>query len=70
VINAAEDRNPAPSGFLSLFFRKTQTAQRFWKGYLKLSLVTCAVSFVPATENRKIRFHMLNRATRNRVDSR
>jgi DNA end-binding protein Ku len=44
--------------------------QRFWKGYLKLSLVTCAVSLVPATsENSKIRFHVLNRATRNRVES-
>ncbi|PZM11561.1 Ku protein [Rhizobium tubonense] len=44
--------------------------QRFWKGYLKLSLVTCAVSLLPATsENSKIRFHVLNRATRNRVES-
>jgi DNA end-binding protein Ku len=45
--------------------------QTFWKGYLKLSLVTAAVSLTPATtENAKIRFHVLNRATRNRVESR
>ncbi len=42
----------------------------FWKGYLKLSLVTCPVAMTPATtENEKIRFHTLNRQTRNRVVS-
>lgn len=40
----------------------------FWKGYLKLSLVTCPVAMTPATtESEKIRFHTLNRATGNRV---
>lgn len=43
----------------------------FWKGYLKLSLVTCQVAMVPATSDRdKLRFHTLNRATGNRVESR
>lgn len=43
----------------------------FWKGYLKLSLVTCPVSMMPATsENEKIRFHTLNQKTGNRVVSR
>lgn len=43
----------------------------FWKGYLKLSLVTCPVSMTPATsESAKIRFHTINRATGNRVESR
>ena len=43
----------------------------FWKGYLKLSLVTCPVGLVPATsESDKIRFHTLNRKTGNRVVSR
>jgi DNA end-binding protein Ku len=42
----------------------------FWKGYLKLSLVTCPVAMTPAvSENEKIRFHTLNRETRNRVVS-
>lgn len=42
----------------------------FWKGYLKLSLVTCPVSMVPATTGEeKVRFHTLNRATGNRVMS-
>lgn len=42
----------------------------FWKGYLKLSLVTCRVTMTPAvTESRKIRFHNLNRRTGNRVQS-
>ena len=43
----------------------------FWKGYLKLSLVTCPVQMSPATsEDEKIRFHTLNRKTNNRVLSR
>ncbi|MBW9064548.1 Ku protein [Rhizobium herbae] len=42
----------------------------YWKGYLKLSLVTCPVQMMPATsENEKVRFHTLNRQTRNRVVS-
>lgn len=42
----------------------------YWKGYLKLSLVTCPVQMMPATsESEKVRFHTLNRATRNRVVS-
>lgn len=43
----------------------------YWKGYLKLSLVTCAVSLTPATsEGEKVRFHTVNRETGNRVRSR
>jgi DNA end-binding protein Ku len=43
----------------------------YWKGYLKLSLVTCPVQMMPATsENEKVRFHTLNRETQNRIVSR
>ncbi|GHC75565.1 Ku protein [Limoniibacter endophyticus] len=43
----------------------------FWRGYLKLSLVTCAVTMTPATsDSAKVRFHTLNRKTGNRVASR
>lgn len=43
----------------------------YWKGYLKLSLVTCAVSLTPATSTRdKISFHTVNSKTGNRVRSR
>ncbi|WP_430255182.1 Ku protein [Neorhizobium sp. DAR64872/K0K18] len=42
----------------------------YWKGYLKLSLVTCSVEMTPATsESEKVRFHTLNRETGNRVQS-
>ncbi|MBB6470265.1 DNA end-binding protein Ku [Aminobacter lissarensis] len=42
----------------------------FWKGYLKLSLVTCPVAMSPATsEAEKVRFHTLNNKTNNRVVS-
>jgi DNA end-binding protein Ku len=41
-----------------------------WRGYLRLSLVTCPVAMLPATsEAEKVRFHTLNRATGNRVHS-
>lgn len=43
----------------------------FWKGYLKLSLVTCPVAMMPArSQNDKVRFHTLNRKTGNRIQSR
>jgi len=42
-----------------------------WKGYLKLSLVSCAVGMVPATSTReRTRFHNLHRATGNRLRQR
>ncbi len=40
----------------------------YWKGYLKLSLVSCPISLFPATTGReKISFHQLNRNTGNRI---
>jgi DNA end-binding protein Ku len=42
----------------------------FWKGYLKLSLVSCPIAMAPATSDReKVRFHTLNARTGNRVRS-
>jgi DNA end-binding protein Ku len=43
----------------------------YWKGYLKLSLVTCAVTLSPATtEGDRVKFHTLNRATGDRIFTR
>jgi DNA end-binding protein Ku len=40
----------------------------YWKGYLKLSLVSCPVALYPASSEReKISFHQLNKATGNRI---
>jgi Ku protein len=40
----------------------------YWKGTLKLSLVTCPVALYPAsTSVAKTRFHMINRETGNRL---
>ncbi len=40
----------------------------YWKGYLKLSLVSCPIALFPATSGReKINFHQLNRETGNRI---
>ena len=39
-----------------------------WKGFLKLSLVSCAVALYPATStSERIRFHIINRKTGNRI---
>jgi len=39
-----------------------------WKGYLKLSLVSCAVALYPAsTASERVSFHQLNRVTGNRL---
>ena len=40
----------------------------YWKGTLKLSLVSCPVVLYPATTAaEKTRFHMINRETGNRL---
>jgi DNA end-binding protein Ku len=39
-----------------------------WKGFLKLSLVSCAVALYPATStSQRIRFNIINRRTGNRI---
>jgi DNA end-binding protein Ku len=45
--------------------------RNFWKGHLRLSLVTCQVTMQPSTSARKkLRFHTINRKTGNRIESR
>ena len=40
----------------------------YWKGYLKLSLISCPIQLFPAiSEREKIRFHQINRKTGNRI---
>ncbi len=40
----------------------------YWKGFLKLSLVSCPIALFPAsTEREKISFHQINRETGNRI---
>jgi len=40
----------------------------YWKGFLRLSLVTCPIALYPATSDReKIKFHQINRKTGNRI---
>ena len=40
----------------------------YWKGYLRLSLVSCPIQLFPATSEReKIRFHQINKKTGNRI---
>jgi non-homologous end joining protein Ku len=43
-------------------------ARAYWKGSLKLSLVSCPVLLYPATTSSdKTRFHMINKETGNRL---
>jgi DNA end-binding protein Ku len=43
----------------------------FWKGYLKLSLVTCPVAMQPAvTDRERVRFHTINQQTGHRIQRR
>jgi len=40
----------------------------YWKGYLKLSLVSCPIALYPASSEReKISFHQINKNTGNRI---
>ena len=42
----------------------------YWKGYLKLSLVSCPIALYPATSEReKISFHQLNKSTHSRFNA-
>jgi Ku protein len=43
----------------------------YWKGYLKLSLVTCPIALYPASSDaEKTHFHQINRETGNRLRQR
>jgi len=43
-------------------------ARANWKGFLRLSLVSCPIALFPATsDSDKIRFHQLNKKTGNRI---
>jgi non-homologous end joining protein Ku len=40
----------------------------YWKGYLRLSLVSCPVQlFPPISKRERIKFHQINRKTGNRI---
>jgi len=46
-------------------------ARYSWKGYLKLSLVSCPVHLAPATSTaERVSFHLLNPETHNRIQTR
>jgi hypothetical protein len=48
--------------------RFPMAARAYWKGYLKLSLVTCPVALYPASSQaEKTRFHQINRKTGHRL---
>ena len=54
---------------LSIVCEERAMAPRaYWKGYLRLSLVSCPISLFPATSEReKVSFHQINSKTDNRI---
>jgi Ku70/Ku80 beta-barrel domain len=52
----------------SLVSEFVMAPRAYWKGYLKLSLVSCPIALFPATSEReKISFHQLNKKTGHRI---
>jgi hypothetical protein len=63
VSRVSEPRSPAP-----LLEYRVHAPRANWKGFLRLSLVTCPVALHPATsESEKISFNQLNRKTGHRI---
>lgn len=57
------ESEPSRTGVL-----RTMAPRANWKGFLRLSLVTCPVALYPATsESEKMSFNQLNRATGHRI---
>src|SRR5215468_4427693 len=56
-------------GFIVSNAKETAMAPRpYWKGFLKLSLVTCPVALYPASsQSDKTHFHQINRKTGHRL---
>jgi Ku protein len=71
----APDKPMGEPGWLSLSFRTDVTGTReksmpraYWKGYLRLSLVTCPIELFPATsQSEKTHFHQINKQTGHRL---
>jgi hypothetical protein len=52
------------SGWVSRISEFVMAPRAYWKGYLKLSLVSCPIALFPAaSEREKISFHQLNEKT-------
>src|SRR5689334_970809 len=66
----SEPKPPRPVGVPNAWkcWRLSMAPRAYWKGSLKLSLVSCPVVLYPAsTSVEKTRFHMINRETGNRL---
>jgi len=58
----------AAFAFDKVALESVMAPRAYWKGYLKLSLVSCPVALYPASSEReKVRFHQINRKTGNRI---
>jgi DNA end-binding protein Ku len=73
-VRAGTNRKPERASASFVEFSVNQSEEQlvapraYWKGYLKLSLVSCPIALFPATsESEKIRFHQLNKKTGHRI---
>jgi DNA end-binding protein Ku len=68
-LSPRQDRSFERDFFVTLqAWSRTVAPRAYWKGYLKLSLVSCPIALFPATSEReKISFHQLNKETGNRI---
>jgi DNA end-binding protein Ku len=63
------EQNSTLTGSYASQIKESAVAPRaYWKGYLKLSLVSCPILLFPATSEReKVSFHQINKATGHRI---
>ena len=70
AVSARPDGMDRPSGGRAHVCKKESTAmpRAYWKGYLRLSLVTCPIELFPATSQaEKTHFHQINTSTGHRL---
>jgi DNA end-binding protein Ku len=65
IIHIVVTKNPTA---VAVSKEQTVAPRAYWKGYLRLSLVSCPIALFPATSEReKVSFHQINRETGNRI---
>src|SRR6201993_550139 len=58
----------ARSGVVSRRQECPMAPRAYWKGYVKLSLVSCPIALYPATSSaERVSFHRINKKTGNRL---
>src|SRR5262245_46918361 len=70
LYGVGDGRNRAETPFVRdrHLLRRLPMPRAYWKGYLRLSLVTCPIELFPASSQaEKTHFHQINKRTGNRL---